>query len=328
MGAAGMRILLAPLAEFTDAPFRRLCAEGGADMTYTEMVSAAALFHGHRPTRHLMETMPGEGRVACQLFGADEEEMAFAAREADALRDGGRPRFCELNLNAGCPMPRIMRSGAGARLAADPERVYRLLKAMVGSTSLPVTLKTRLGPHTGDNRIFELADAAERSGACGLIVHARYTSQMHGGPVHLEVLSELVTRTRLKVVGNGSILDETDVAAMEQAGVDAVMVGRAALRDPAVFARLKRAKPPFDPPEAVERHLRYLVEFRRALAERFPEDAVLDEDAFISLKARTHLFRYFAGVPGAAALRKRFNAVRTLAETRELLAAAFSVTGG
>lgn len=314
-----MRILLAPLAEFTDAPFRRICTEGGADMSYTEMVSAAALFYGHRPTRHLMETMPGEGPVACQLFGANEDEIAFAAREASALQNGDCPRFCELNLNAGCPMPRIMRSGAGARLVADPERVYRLLKAMADNTSLPITLKTRLGPHIGDNRIFELADAAERAGAHGLIVHARYTSQMHGGPVHLEVLSELVGRTRLKVVGNGSIRDETDLVAMAQTGVDAIMVGRAALRDPAVFARLKGGEAPFCAADAAECHLKYIVEFRRALAERFPEDSVLDEDAFVSLKARTHLFRYFAGVPGAAALRKRFNSVRTLAETQALL---------
>lgn len=314
-----MRILLAPLAEFTDAPFRRICTEGGADMSYTEMVSAAALFYGHRPTRHLMETMPGEGPVACQLFGANEDEIAFAAREASALRNGDCPRFCELNLNAGCPMPRIMRSGAGARLVADPERVYRLLKAMADNTSLPITLKTRLGPHVGDNRIFELADAAERAGARGLIVHARYTSQMHGGPVHLEVLSELVGRTRLKVVGNGSVRDETDLVAMAQTGVDAIMVGRAALRDPAVFARLKGGEAPFCAADAAGRHLKYIVEFRRALAERFPEDSVLDEDAFVSLKARTHLFRYFAGVPGAAALRKRFNSVRTLAETQALL---------
>ena len=319
-----MKFVLAPLAGFTDAPFRRLCRDGGADLAYTEMVSAAAIAHGHAATRQLLETLPGEGPLVCQIFGANESDVACAARFVSSWP----VPWAALDLNAGCPMQKVTRAGAGAKLVEDPEKIHRLLVAMAENTALPVTLKTRLGPHTGDNRIFELADAAERAGACGLIVHARYTSQMHGGPVHLEVLSELVTRTRLKVVGNGSILDETDVAAMEQAGVDAVMVGRAALRDPAVFARLKRAKPPFGPPEAVERHLRYLVEFRRALAERFPEDAVLDEDAFISLKARTHLFRYFAGVPGAAALRKRFNAVRTLAETRELLAAAFSVTGG
>ena len=150
-------------------------------------------------------------------------------------------------------MPRIMRSGAGARLVTDPERVYRLLKAMADNTSLPITLKTRLGPHIGDNRIFELADAAERAGARGLIVHARYTSQMHGGPVHLEVLAELVGRTRLKVVGNGSIRDETDLVAMAQTGVDAIMVGRAALRDPAVFARLKGGEAPFCAADAAGR---------------------------------------------------------------------------
>ena len=322
-----MKFVLAPLAEFTDAPFRRLCGECGAESTYTEMVSAAALFHGHRPTRHLMETMPGEVPVACQLFGANEDEIAFAAREASALKTGDCPRFCELNLNAGCPMPRIMKSGAGAKLVADPERVYRLLKAMVENTGLPVTLKTRLGPRTGENTIFELADAAERAGAKGLIVHARYTSQMHGGPVDLELLSEVVAKTRLPVTGNGSVKTEADAAAMAQTGVSAIMVGRTALRDPAIFARLRGTVPAFAPGETAGRHLAYLIEFRRILAERFPDDHILDEDTFVALKARTHLFRYFGGIPGAAALRKRFNAVRSLAELEELLAGTCAASG-
>ena len=323
-----MKIVLAPLAEFTDAPFRRLCGESGADCTYTEMVSAAALFHGHRPTRHLMETMPGEVPVACQLFGANEDEIAYSAREATNLRNGDGPRFCELNLNAGCPMPRIMRSGAGAKLVTNPELVYRLLKAMVDNTNLPVTLKTRLGPRHGENVVCELADAAERAGAKGLIVHARYTSQMHGGPLDLEALANLVGRTRLPVIGNGSIKTAADAAEMAATGVSAIMVGRSALRDPAIFARLKGQDPDssatsqaLSPYETAMRHLGYIIEFRQMLASKFPEDHILDEDMFVALKARTHLFRYFSGVPGAAALRKRFNAVRTRAELMDVLAA-------
>ena len=161
-----MKFVLAPLAGFTDAPFRRLCFEGGADLSYTEMVSAAGLAHGSSPTRHLMETMPGEGPVACQLFGARESDLAFAAHEATACRaDDGSPRFVELNLNAGCPMTKVTREGAGAKLAEDPEKVYRLLKAMVENTDLPVTLKTRLGPHPRRRTVFELLDAAEQAGA-------------------------------------------------------------------------------------------------------------------------------------------------------------------
>ena len=134
-----MKFILAPLADFTDAPFRRMCFEGGADLCYSEMVSAAALAHGNSPTRHLMEVMPGEGPVACQIFGAREEDVEKAAREIDLIRD----RFTELNLNVGCPMQRITRAGAGAKLIEDPEKVYRLLKVMAENTSLPITLKTR-----------------------------------------------------------------------------------------------------------------------------------------------------------------------------------------
>ena len=203
-----MKFILAQLADFTDAPFRRMCFEGGADLCYSEMVSAAALAHGNSPTRHLMEVMPGEGPVACQIFGAREEDVAKAAREIDLIRD----RFTELNLNAGCPMQRITRAGAGAKLIEDPEKVYRLLKVMAENTSLPITLKTRLGPRPGEDRIFELADAAEKAGAKGLIVHARYTSQMHGGEVHYGKLAEVVEHTSLPVIGNGSVKTAKDVA--------------------------------------------------------------------------------------------------------------------
>lgn len=316
-----MRYILAPLAEFTDAPFRLLCREAGADMTYTEMVSAAALFYGHGPTRHLMEVMPGEGPVVCQLFGAKEEELAFATREASSLRslDGASPRFCAIDLNAGCPMPRIMNAGAGATLVEDPERVYRLLKAMAENTDLPVTLKTRLGPRRGDNRIFELVDAAERAGAKGLTVHARYTSQMHGGPVNLETLAEVVSRTKLPVTGNGGIKTVGDARSMEQTGVVAVMVARTALSDPSIFARLKGSGEEKAGPEWARRHLELLLEFRRMLASKYPDDHVPSEDGYVGIKMHTHLFRYFKGYPGAAKLRARLNEIRTLAEVREIL---------
>ena len=313
-----MKYVLAPLADFTDAPFRLLCFEAGADMAYTEMVSAAALFHGHRPTRHLMETMPGEGPVACQLFGADEREIAFAARAAAGLKDdaGGR-RFCELNLNAGCPMPRIMAMGSGAALVTDPGKVYRLLAAMAENTSLPVTLKTRLGPHKATPTVFELLDAAERAGAKGIVVHARSTGQKHGGPVDLDLLAEVAGRARIPVTGNGGVRDEASARAMEATGVAAVMVGRTALSDPGVFARLKGLPAPGT--RWAARHVELLLEFRRRLAERYPEDHVPGEDGYVSVKMHTHLFRYFKGVPGAAALRARLNSIRTLAEVREIV---------
>ena len=317
-----MKYVLAPLAGFTDAPFRRMCAEGGADLVYTEMVSAAGLAHGSSPTRQLLETMPGEGPVACQIFGATESDIAYATDFIEGLEprtlDGRREtRFVEINLNAGCPMTKVTREGAGAKLIEDPEKIHRLLKAMVANTSLPVTLKTRLGPHPQKTRIFEILDAAEQAGAKGIVVHARYTSQMHGGPVHLDVLREVVERARIPVTGNGSVTDAKTAAAMAKAGVSAVMIGRAALSNPSIFNQLKGEDVRWETKDEFRRHLGYLLQFRDQLAARYPGDRIPSPDAFASVKMHVHLFRYFNGRPGAAELRRRLNAVRTLGEIED-----------
>jgi len=309
-----MKYVLAPLAGFSDAPFRRLCFEGGADLAYTEMVSAAGLAHGSSPTRHLLETMEGEGPVACQIFGAREDDVASASREIETVRS----RFVELNLNAGCPMTKVIREGAGARLVEDPKKIYRLLKAMTENTSLPVTLKTRLGPHPQKVSAFEILDAAEQAGVKGVTFHARFTSQMHGGAVHLDLLRELVSRAHVPITGNGSIVDTRSAAEMAATGVQAVMVGRAALGNPAIFSALK-SQSDFraSSHQAYERfrlHLSYLLAFREQLATRFPGDHIPSPDGYASVKMHVHLFRYFNGRPGAASLRARLNAVRTLAE--------------
>ncbi len=317
-----MTYALAPLAGFTDAPFRLLCREGGADFAYTEMVSAAALAHGHGPTRHLLETLPGEGPLACQIFGADEAEIAFATRLVSALRaPDGAPRFAEVNLNAGCPMQKVTKCGAGATLVKDPGKVHRLLKAMVANTSLPVTLKTRLGPHPQATTAFELLDAATSAGAKGIVFHARYTSELHGGPLHLDVLERLVARAQIPVAGNGSVVDKKSAEAMAATGVSSILIGRAALANPNLFADLKglpRALPS-DGPALCARHLSSVLAFRNLLAEKFPSDHVPSLDGFASVKMHTHLFRYFSGRPGAAALRARLNTVRTLAEIFDII---------
>ena len=324
-----MKYVLAPLAGFTDAPFRRLCFEGGADLTYTEMVSAAGLAHGSSPTRHLFETMPGEGPVSLQLFGAKESDIAYATDVVNrAIKQSNNHAIVELNLNAGCPMTKVTREGAGAKLIEDPAKIGRLLKAMTENTDLPVTLKTRLGPHPQKTNVFEILDAAEKAGARGLVVHARYTSQMHGGPVHLDTLAEVVSRAHIPVTGNGSVVDAKTAADIAATGVDAIMIGRAALANPGIFSWLKSQKvekrggaPLFSTLsglEAFRRHLQYLLAFRDQLAAHFPADHVPSPDAFASVKMHVHLFRYFNGRPGAAELRRRLNAVRTLAEIDEI----------
>jgi len=313
-----MKYVLAPLAGFTDAPFRRMCFDGGADLAYTEMVSAAGLAHGSSPTRHLMETMEGEGPVACQVFGANEQDVAFASREIEKVRS----RFVELNLNAGCPMTKVTREGAGAKLAEDPEKICRLLKAMKENTSLPVTLKTRLGPHPAKSCAFEILDAAERADVAGVTFHARFTSQMHGGSVHLDLLKELVESAHVPITGNGSVTDARSAEEMAATGVSAVMIGRVALSNPGIFNDLKQSSAARrSNSQAIEQfrtHLAYLLAFRDQLAEHFPNDHIPSPDGFASVKMHVHLFRYFNGRPGAAALRARLNSVRPLKEIDEI----------
>jgi len=319
-----MKYVLAPIAGFTNAAFRLMASRGGADLTYTEMVSAAGLAHGSSPTRHLLEVLPGEGPVACQLFGAKPDELAFAAREVSATG-----RFVELNLNAGCPVPRIVREGAGSALVKDPVRVHDLLVAMVGATNLPVTLKTRPGPRPDKVLMFELLDAAETAGAKGITLHARFTSQNHGGAVHLDLLAELVQKARIPVTGNGGVKDLETARAMAETGVAAIMVGRAALPNPYIFStlnppspRLRRTSPQSAFAEATadksstlfREHLEALKALHAQIVAHFPQDRLPTLDAWVAGAVRTHLFRYFAGRPGVGELRRRLATIRTLRE--------------
>ena len=304
-----MKFLLAPLADFTDAPFRLMCELGGADGTYTEMVSAAALYHGHAKTDILLETLPQEKSVACQIFGAKEEEVALAVAKIDALG-----RFAEINLNAGCPMNKVTRSGSGAKLVEDPAKIYSLLRAMKENTSAKITLKTRLGPNPDRINAFEIISAAESAGASEVAFHARFTSQMHGGPLHLDILAEAVERSKLPIIGNGSISDLKTLRAFEKTGVKGVMIGRAAMSKPWIFSELKKTPSllPADGAECCRLHLEKIAEHQRNLAAKYR--FALSLDAYSSVKMHTHLFRYFNGRPGSASLRARLNKVRTLTD--------------
>ena len=312
-----MKLVLAPLADFTNAAFRKIAHELGADLTYTEMVSAAALAHGSSQTRHLFEMLPGEGPVACQIFGHTPDELAFAAREATALK-----RFVSIDLNAGCPMPRIRQGGDGAALVPQPQLVHDLLVAIKRETDLPVTLKTRPGPSPDRVTLFELLDAAETAGCAGFTLHARFTSQMHGGAVHLDLLAELVRRAHIPVTGNGGVHDEATLKAMLETGVDAVMLGRAAITNPAIFAAFKGLPAP-SRKELFLRHIEYLLDLQGQLSRNFPNDHVPQPDGFVSVALHRHLFHYFRGIPGAAEIRRRLNSIRTLAETRALAESAW-----
>lgn len=306
-----MKLALAPIAGFTNAAFRLMAARGGADLTYTEMVSAAGLSHGSSPTRHLMEMLPGEGPVACQLFGSKVEELAFSVREVVSLS-----RFSEINLNAGCPVPRIVKEGSGSALVKNPQLVYNLLSAMVSEAGdVPVTLKTRPGPRPDNVLMLELLDAAEKAGAKGIILHARFTSQNHGGEVHLNLLADLVSKSKIPVTGNGSVVDARTMRLMADTGVQTIMIGRAALSDPYIFNRLKGVDHiPLKSEKLFLENLDALVKLHMQISGNFPKDRLPPLDSWVAGSVRTHLFRYFSGRPGASEFRRRLMSLRTIEE--------------
>ncbi len=293
-------LFLAPMADFTSPPMRVLCAAQGAGRVYTEMVNAEGICRGSEKTLFLLETFPEERHVWAHLYGSDPERVAEAARRVEALG-----RFEGIDLNAGCPVPRITAQGAGSALLRNLPRLGEMLRRVVKAVRLPVSLKTRLGPTPATPTWRETLRLAEEAGVANVTFHARYTSQGHAGTVWLETLREAVAATRLPVFGNGSVVDRASAVAMAGTGTAALLIARAALENPAVFH--------FGMGSAVamaREHLALEMRYRR-LAERFSR---LSAEAAAVLTFRRHIFRYFKGLPGANTLRGNLMHLHTLAD--------------
>lgn len=298
-------LYLAPMAEFTTPAMRVLCETCGSARTYTEMVNAEGICRESPRSLFLLETFPEERHVWAHLYGHDPVRLAEAARRVEAMG-----RFEGIDINAGCPVPRITAQGAGSALLRDLPRFGKLMKTVVAAVSLPVSIKTRLGPNPHLATWRETLRMAEDAGVCSVAFHARYTSQGHGGPVDLGTLREAVCATDLPVLGNGSVSDRAGAEAMAATGVQALLIARAALENPGIFGFTA-----CDPFFMTERHLELELRYRR-LAASFSH--ITPEEASV-LTFRRHLFRYFKGLPGANRLRSRLMDLRTLDDIRNAL---------
>ena len=233
-------VFLAPMAGFTNAAMRRVCHRFGAALTYTEMVNAIGVRRAADKTWHLLETLPDEGPVVAHLYGSDPAELAEAAARVSALG-----RFVAIDLNAGCPMPKITCSGAGAALMKQPELIGRIVAAMSAATTLPITVKTRIGPHPDKVVVLEILHAVEAAGGAAITVHGRFATQEHSGDVRLDLLAEVKRASRIPVIGNGGIRNAADALQMfRETGVDAVMIARGATGNPWIFREIAAALAP------------------------------------------------------------------------------------
>lgn len=301
--------LLAPLAGITDGPFRRLCAEQGAALVYSEMVSAKGLWYKDKNTGKLLEILPGEDPVAYQLFGHEPEIMAFAARE---LEGSGNVIF---DINMGCPVPKIVKNGEGSALMKNPDLAHDVIAAAVKNTSKPVTVKIRAGWDAASVNAVEVARAAADAGAAAVAVHGRTREQYYSGKADWSVIAAVKSAVDIPVIGNGDVTDAASgLRMMEETGCDFAMVGRGALGNPWIFAELNaawRGEPLPSPPTKEEKKQMMLLHFNDVLDLKGEYVAVRE--------MRKHVGWYLKGVPGAAAFRGRINQISSAEELRQAI---------
>jgi nifR3 family TIM-barrel protein len=256
------RVLAAPLCGASKIPFRELARRYGADLAYTEMVKAYPLVRGRddRRTLELLQTEPEDSPCGPQICGADPEIMADAARRLEQLG------FPLVDINMGCPVPKVVREGAGSALLKDPAKVERIVAACSSAVKVPVTVKIRSGWNGCEFTGIDVARAAERGGAKLLTIHARRRDQFHSGAVDFKAIAAVKGAIAIPVVGNGSVEGaESALHMLRESGCDAVMVGRGAFGKPWVFHEIAcaiRGEAPPAPPSLEEQEsvLRWHIE--------------------------------------------------------------------
>ena len=301
--------ILAPMAGVTDLPFRLLCKEQGAGLLCMEMISAKALQYKNKNTKALLEIHPGEYPVSLQLFGSDPYIISEMAKEIEELP------FQILDINMGCPVPKVVKNGEGSALMKDPGKVYEIVNQTVKAIRKPVTVKIRKGFDDGHINAVEIAKVIEEAGGAAVAVHGRTREQYYSGRADWEIIRRVKEAVSIPVIGNGDVVSgETAQAMMRQTGCDGVMIGRAAQGNPWIFRELaeyeKTGKRPARPSggmmkEAMLRHARLQMEFK---------------GDYIGIREmRKHVSWYTKGMEGSAKLRDAVNRVESYEELNELL---------
>ncbi|MBQ7717762.1 MAG: tRNA dihydrouridine synthase DusB [Clostridia bacterium] len=299
-------VFLAPLAGITDLPFRIICREYGADMCCTEMISAKALRFGDKKTRQLLKTDGETAPRAVQLFGSEPSVMASAAKEVEG-------DFDVIDINMGCPAPKIVKNGEGSALMKNPALAGKIIEAVVNAVKLPVTVKMRRGFES--ESCVKLSKIAEECGAAAITVHGRYATQMYSGRSSLEAIAKTVEAVKIPVIGNGDIFSaHAAVKMLKETGCRGICVARGSLGNPFIFREIKE----YLASENVT--TKTTTEEKLNTAMRHAEMLVCEKGGKIGiLNARKHMAWYVKGMRGAAEYKKRFYAANTLDEIKQIL---------
>jgi nifR3 family TIM-barrel protein len=304
-------LLLAPMEDVSDPPFRAVCKDNGADLMYTEFISSEGLIRDAIKSRHKLDIFDYERPVGIQIFGGDEEAMSLSAKIVETVS----PDL--LDINFGCPVKKVVTKGAGAGVLKDVDLMVRLTDAVVKSTHLPVTVKTRLGWDEQHKNIEEVAERLQDVGVKALAIHGRTRSQMYKGEADWTLIAKVKNNPRIHIpiFGNGDIdSPQKALAYKERYGVDGIMIGRAAIGYPWIFREIKhyiQTGEMLAPPTLEERVEVCRKHLRKSLEWKGPIVGINE--------MRRHYANYLKGLPNIKEYRNRLVTLKTMEEVEDVL---------
>lgn len=292
--------ILAPLAGYTDLPFRLLCKKMGAGLCVSEMISCHGLFYNQPKTIAMLASVPEEQPVSFQLFGAEPQIMAQAAKTLSAYS----PDLIDINM--GCPVKKVTKKGAGAAMMKNPQLAQDVIKAVLDNSNCPVTVKFRTGPDNSNLNAVSFGLMAEKNGVAAVTVHGRTWAQGFTGVADWQAIKEVKDALNIPVIGNGDIQSyEQGLSRMEETGCDGVMIGRAALGNPWIFS-------PEKSPEDISQVLNGVQLHLQLMEEHLPVDRMIG-------CIKNHIGRYFKNMKGSSAMRKAVFSCSTFDQLKQLI---------